>query len=184
MTTRRYNKSSQFRKTKKQKGKSKNMSGGMTPEEQAMYTTELKRLGQIIVKRISDEIQIAKFLDVFPTLGDAETLTDLENRYKSHSEVLSQQNQPLGLEMAIKELRKIENELNQEIFDKEQYDESGTFYEIELADFLVKNNKRNPEQTVPHLRPWENKQLPYVAGPNGGKKKKSKKNSKKKSKKK
>ena len=152
----------------------------MTPEEQNRYQAQLKRLGEIIVKRIEDEIQKAKFLDVFPTIGDMERLTNLENRYKSHSEVLSQQNQPLGLEMAIKELRKIENELNQERFDKEQYDTSGAeaFYEIVLANFLVKHNKRYPEQTVPHLRPGQNKQLPYVAGPIGGKKKKSRKSKK------
>ena len=179
MTTRRYNKSSQFRKTKKQKRKSKNMSGGMTPEEQAMYTTQLKRLGQIIVKRISDEIQIVKFLDVYSQLDDLEKFTDLENRYKSLSEVLSQRNQPFGLEMVIMELREIENELKQERFDKEQSDTPGTFYEIELANFLVTNNKRFPEETVPHLRPGEDKQLPYMAGPIGGKKKKPKNKSKK-----
>ena len=183
MTTRRYNKSRQLRKTKKQKKKSKYMSGGMTPDEQAMYITELKRLGEIIVKRISVEIQKIEFLGSFD--DDHERYTYLKNRYESQREVLSQQNQPLGLEMAIKELRKIVNELNQERFDKEQYDTSGAeaFYEIVLANFLVKNNKRNPEQTVPQLRPWQNKQLPYVAGPIGGKKKKSKKKSKKRSKK-
>ena len=179
MTTRRYNKSSQFRKTKKQKRKSKNMSGGMTPEEQAMYTNQIKRLGEIIVKRIEDEIQKAKFLDVFPTMGDMERLTNLENRYKSLSEVLNQRNQPFGLEMVIVELREIENELNQERFEKEQSDTPGTFYEIELANFLVNANKRFPEDTMPHLHPWESKQLPDAAGPVGGKKKKPKKKSKK-----
>ena len=34
--------------------------------------------------------------------------------------------------------------------------------------------KRFPEETVPHLRPGENKQLPYMAGPIGGKKRNQK----------
>ena len=64
------------------KRKSKDMSGGMTPEQQTMYINQLKRLGEIIVKRISDEIQKVKFLDVYSTLGDLENFTELENRYK------------------------------------------------------------------------------------------------------
>ena len=141
----------------------------MTPEEQNRYQAQLKRLGEIIVKRISDEIQKAKFLDVFPTIGDMERFTDLENRYKSLSEQVSQRNLPFGLEMVIIELREIENELQREIFDKEQSDTPGTYYEIELARHLVNVNERFPEDTQPHLRPWEDKQLPYVGGPVGGK---------------
>ena len=156
----------------------------MTPEEQNRYQAQLKRLGEIIVKRIEDEIQKAKFLDVYSSFDDSERFTDLENRYKSLSEVLSQRNLPLGLEMVIIELREIENELQQEIFDKEQSDTPGTFYEIELAHHLVNVNERFPEDTQPHLLPWEDKQLPYVGGPIGGKRKtrkskKSKKNNKK-----
>lgn len=155
----------------------------MTPEEQNRYQAQLKRLGEIIVKRIEDEIQKAKFLDVFPTIGDMERLTNLENRYKSLSEQLSQRNLPLDLGFVIIELREIENELQQEIFDKEQSDTPGTFYEIELAHHLVNVNERFPEDTQPHLLPWEDKQLPYVGGPIGGKRKtrkskKSKKNKK------
>lgn len=143
----------------------------MTPEEQIRYQAQLKRLGKIIVKRISDEIQKAKFLDVYSSHGDLERFTDLENRYKSLSEVLSQRNLPLGLEMVIIELREIENELQQERFDKEQSDTPGTYYEIELAHHLVNVNERFPEDTQPHLRPGEDKQLPDAGGPVGGKRK-------------
>lgn len=85
----------------------------MTPDEQTRYMAQLKRLGEIIVKRISDEIKKAKFLDVYSSYDDLERLTNNENRYKSLSEVLSQRNLPLGLEMVIIELREIENELQQ-----------------------------------------------------------------------
>ena len=175
-------------KKKGTKRKSEDMSGGMTPEQQTMYTNQLKRLGEIIVKRIEDEIQKAKFLDVFPTMGDMERLTNLEIRTKSLSEVLNQRNQPFGLEMVIIDLREIENELNQERFEKERSDEGrtdtpGTFYEIELANFLVDVNKRFPEETMPHLNVWETKQLPDAAGPVGGKRKTRKSTNKKKNKK-
>ena len=155
----------------------------MTPDEQTRYMAQLKRLGEIIVKRISDEVKKAKFLDVYSSYDDLERFTDLENRYKSLGELLSQRNLPLGLEMVIIELREIENELKQEIFDKEQSDTRGTYYEIELAHHLINVNERFPEDTQPHLRPGEDKQLPYVGGPVGGKRKtrkskKSKKNKK------
>ena len=39
-------------KKKGTKRKSKDMSGGMTPEQQTMYTNQLKRLGEIIVKEL------------------------------------------------------------------------------------------------------------------------------------
>ena len=143
----------------------------MTPDEQIRYIAQLKRLGEIIVKRISDEIQKAKFLDVYSSYGDLERFTELENRYKSLSEQLSQRNLPLGLEMVIIELREIENELQQERFNKEQSDTPGTYYEIELAHHLVNVNNRFPEDTQPHLRPGEHKQLPDVGGPVGGKRK-------------
>ena len=143
----------------------------MTPDEQTIYMAQLKRLGEIIVKRISDEIKKAKFLDVYSSYDDLERLTNIENRYKSLSEVLSQRNLPLGLEMVIIELREIENELQQERFDKEQSDTSGTYYEIELANHLVNVNKRFPEDTQPHLRPGEDNQLPDATGPVGGKRK-------------
>ena len=147
--------------------KTRKKRGGMTQDEQFIYNSQLKRLGEIIVKRISDEIQKAKFLDVYS--DDLERLTVLENRYKSLSEQVSQRNLPFGLEMVIIQLREIENELQQEIFDKEQSDTPGTYYEIELAHYLIKVNERFPEDTQPHLRPWEDKQLPYVGGPVGGK---------------
>jgi hypothetical protein len=155
-------------------GNSKDMSGGMTPEEQTMYTTQLKRLGEIIVKRIADEIQKAKFLDVFPNLGALERLTDIENRYKSLSELLRQGTVTVVLENVIKELRQLEYELQRERMDKEQSNVID-YYEIELARYLSQVNKRFPEDTLPHLRPGEGKQLPDTAGPVGGKKKTQKK---------
>ena len=162
------------------KRKSKDMSGGMTPEQQTMYINQLKRLGEIIVKRISDEIQKVKFLDVYSTLGDLENFTELENRYKFVSENISQVDSSEDLEEVIMELREIEYELYKERFDKELF---GTFYEIELANFLINTNKRFPEDTIPHLPPGESKQLPDAAGPVGGKRKTRKSKKKKKAKK-
>ena len=159
------------------KRKSEEMKGGMTPEEQTMYTTQLKRLGEIIVKRIADEIQKAKFLDVFPNLGALERLTDIEYIYKSRSEVLRQGTVTVDLENVIKELRQLEYELQRERMDKEQSNVID-YYEIELARYLSQVNKRFPEDTLPHLRPGEGKQLPDAAGPVGGKRKKSKKSKK------
>ena len=168
-------------KKKGTKRKSKDMSGGMTPEQQTMYTNQLKRLGEIIVKRIEDEIQKAKFLDVFPTHGDLERLTNLENRYKSLSELLRQRTLAVGLENVITELRQIEYHLQGERLDREQLGEID-YYEIALANFLVDVNKRFPEETMPRLNVWEPKQLPDAAGPIGGKRKtrKSKKSKKRK----
>ena len=168
-------------KKKGTKRKSEDMSGGMTPEQQTMYTNQLKRLGEIIVKRIEDEIQKAKFLDVFPTMGDRERLTDLENRTKSLSELLRQRTLAVGLENVIRLLRQIEYNLLEERVTGEQSSDID-YYEIELANFLVDVNKRFPEETMPHLNVWESKQLPDAAGPVGGKRKtrKSKKYKKRK----
>lgn len=145
----------------------------MTPDEQNRYIAQLKRLGEIIVKRISGEIQKAKFLDVYSSFDDLERLTNFENRYKYLSEVLNNETLPFRLEDVITKLRLIEHELQEDRFDKEQLDDSD-YYEIELANFLVNINKRFPEDTMPHLRQNEDKQLPDAAGPVGGKRKKTK----------
>ena len=146
----------------------------MTEEEQIMYTFHLKRLGEIIVKRISDELQKVKFLDVYPTHGDMEVLNQLEQRFTTATTLLRQRNLPFGLENVIAELRDIEINLQVDRFDKEQLDE-GDYYEFALARHLSEVNKLFPEDTMPHLHPWQDKQLPDAAGPVGGKKKKTKK---------
>lgn len=146
----------------------------MSEEEQIMYTFHLKRLGEIIVKRISDELQKVKFLDVYPTLGDMEVLNQLEQRFTTATTLLRQRNLAVGLENVIAELRDIEIKLQVDRFDKEQLDE-GDYYEFALARYLSDVNKRFPEDTMPHLHPWQDKQLPDAAGPVGGKKKKTKK---------
>ena len=155
------------RKTRKLRRKYKKR-GGMTQDEQSIYKAQLKRLGKIILKRISDEVQKAKFLDVYATLDDLDKFTELENRFKSLRELLDQRTIPFGLENFIKELRQIEFNLLKDRFDKEEEEED--YYEIELAKFLVNTNKQSPEYTMPRLRPGENKQLPDTAGPIGGKK--------------
>jgi hypothetical protein len=149
----------------------------MTSDETNTYNAQLKRLGEIIVKRISDEIQKAKFLDVYPSIDKSARLTELENRYKALSEVISQRTLSFGLENVIAELRDIEIILQKDRFNKEQLDE-GDYYEFALARYLSEVNRRFPEDTIPHLRPWEDKQLPDAAGPVGGKRKKSKKTKK------
>ncbi len=144
-------------------------------EEQIMYTFHLKRLGEIIVKRISDELQKVKFLDVYPTHGDTEVLNQLEQRFTTATTLLRQRNLPFGLENVIAELRDIEIKLQIDRFDKEQLDDEGDYYEFALARHLSEVNKLFPEDTMPHLPPWQDTQLPDAAGPVGGKKKKTKK---------
>ena len=143
-------------------------------EEQIMYTFHLKRLGEIIVKRISDELQKVKFLDVYPTLGDMEVLNQLEERFTAATTLLRQRNLSVGLENVIAELRDIEIKLQIDRFDNEQLVD-GDYYEFALARHLSDVNKLFPEDTMPHLHPWQDKQLPDAAGPVGGKKKKTKK---------
>ena len=124
----------------------------MSEEEQIMYTFHLKRLGEIIVKRISDELQKVKFLDVYPTLGDMEVLNQLEQRFSIATTLLRQRNLSFGLENVIAELRNIEINLQVDRFDKEQLDEED-YYEFALARHLSEVNKLFPEDTLPHLRP-------------------------------
>ena len=153
----------------------------MTPEQQLIYNVQLKRLGKIIQKRIEDEIQKAKFLDVYPQMDEMRRFNYLENRYKELGEQLDRHND--GLQNVIVELRDIEIELQKNRFDKEQLDTSGDYYELVLADYLSEVNNRFPEYTIPHLPPWESKQLPDAGGPVGGNKKKTKKLNKKSNKK-
>ena len=112
------------RKTRKLRRKYKKR-GGMTQDEQSIYKAQLKRLGKIILKRISDEVQKAKFLDVYATLDDLDKFTELENRFKSLRELLDQRTIPFGLENFIKELRQIEFNLLKDWSDKEE-EERGT----------------------------------------------------------
>lgn len=154
----------------------------MTPEQQLIYNIQLKRLGKIIQKRIEDEIQKAKFLDVYPTVGEMERFNYLENTYKELGEHLDRRHITFGLQNVIVELRDIEIELQKNRFDKEQLD-TGDYYELVLADYLSEVNNRFPEYTIPHLPPWESKQLPDAGGPIGGNKKKTKKLNKKSNKK-
>lgn len=155
----------------------------MTPEQELIYNVQLKRLGKIIQKRIEDEIQKAKFLDVYPTTGEMERFNYLENTYKALGEQLDRRDLNLGLQNVIVELRDIEIELQKYRFDKEQLDTKVDYYELVLADYLSEVNNRFPEDTIPHLPPWESKQLPDAGGPVGGNKKKTKKLNKKSNKK-
>ena len=147
----------------------------MTEEEQIMYTFHLKRLGEIIVKRISDEIQKAIFLDIYPTPGDMEIIKTLKQEFETLSQQLEDTTLPFGLENIIRELRNIEIRLQINRYEEEQSNDEIEYYEIALAQHLTTVNKSFPEDTLPHLRPFETKQLPDVAGPVGGKKKKTKK---------
>ena len=148
----------------------------MTPEQQEIYVIQLKRLSKIIQKRIIDELQKVRFLDIYPSLGDMETLAQLEDNFNLISEQLERTTLTFGLENIIKELRYIEFQLQRDRFQDEHGNDE--YYEIELAKHLARINKAFPEDTIPHLRPWENKQLPDTAGPIGGKKKRIKKTKK------
>ena len=151
----------------------------MTPEQQVIYVSQLKRLAKIIQKRVADEIQKAKFLGIYESYDSSELFTEYETNFKSLSEQLEQQNLlTLGLENIIKELRDIENRLQNDRFEEEQSNDKIQYYEITLAHHLTRVNTNFPEDTMPHLLPWEDKQLPDAAGPVGGKKKKTKKTKK------
>ena len=152
------------------------MDSQMTPEQSETYVIQLKRLAKIIQKRIVDELQKVKFLDIYPSLGAMEILTELEDNFNLISEQLERTTLTFGLENIIRELRNIEFRLQSDRFQDEHDDNNIEYYEIALAKHLVGVNKAFPEDTTPHLPPWQNNQLPDTAGPVGGKRKKTKKN--------
>jgi hypothetical protein len=69
----------------------------------------------------------------------------------------------------------LEFELQRDIHTAET--ESGQYYDISLAEYLVTVNTRHPEETTPHLRPWDNGQLPDAGSVGGKNKKRTKKRS-------
>jgi len=146
----------------------------MTPEQQIIYVSQLKRLAKIIQKRIADEIQKAHFLDIYPSWGDMAILSELEQEFERLSEQIERTTLTFDLENIVRELRNIEFRLQSDRFEDEHNDNNIEYYEIALAQHLTTVNKSFPEDTIPHLRPWDSKQLPDVAGPVGGKKKKTK----------
>jgi len=146
----------------------------MTPEQQIIYVSQLKRLAKIIQKRIAAEMQKAKFLGVYESYDSLQLFTEYEDNFKALSQQLEHTTLPFGLENIIRELRNIEISLQRDRFEEEQDGDIG-YYEIVLADHLTRVNNVFPEDTMPHLRPWEDTLLPDAAGPVGGKKKKTKK---------
>lgn len=155
------------------------MDNQTTPEQNEIYVIQLKRLAKIIQKRIVDELQKVKFLDIYPSLGDMEILTELEDNFNLISEQLEHANLTFGLENIIEELRGIEFQLQKDRFEKEQENNDIEYYEIALAKHLVRVNRSFPEDTMPHLPPGQSEQLPDTAGPLGGKRKKVKRTKKK-----
>ena len=83
---------------------------------------------------------------------------------------------PGGLEHIIRELRDLEHTLQTMRYEAER--DNDKYYDIELADYLVNESKRHPENTIPALPPWQDMQLPEVAGI-GGKRKKTRKRGRK-----
>ena len=147
----------------------------MTPEQEIIYVSQLKRLAKIIQKRVASEMQKAKFLGVYESYDSLQYFTQHEDNFKAISQQLEQSNLvTLGLENVITQLRDIEISLQSDRFEKEQDGDDG-YYEIVLAKHLTRVNNAFPEDTMPHLRPWEDTLLPDAAGPVGGKKKKTKK---------
>ena len=154
----------------------------MTPEQEIIYVSQLKRLAKIIQKRVAAEMQKAKFLGVYESYDSLQYFTEHEDNFKALSQQLEQsnlvtlglENITLVLENVITQLRDIEISLQSDRFEKEQDGDVG-YYEIVLAKHLTKVNNAFPEDTMPRLRPWQDKQLPDAAGPVGGEKKKTKK---------
>ena len=147
----------------------------MTPEQEIIYFNQLKRLAKIIQKRVAAEMQKAKFLGVYESYDSLRYFTDHENNFKALSQQLEQSNLVTQvLENIITQLRDIEISLQRHRFEEEQDGDNG-YYEIVLAKHLTRVNNAFPEDTMPHLRPWEDTLLPDTAGPVGGNKKKTKK---------
>lgn len=147
----------------------------MTPEQEIIYFNQLKRLAKIIQKRVAAEMQKAKFLGVYESYDSLRYFTEHENNFKALSQQLEQSNLVTQvLENIITRLRDIEISLQRDRFEEEQDGNNG-YYEIVLAKHLTIVNNAFPEDTMPHLRPWEDTLLPDAAGPVGGKKKKTKK---------
>jgi hypothetical protein len=147
----------------------------MTPEQEIIYFNQLKRLAKIIQKRVAAEMQKAKFLGVYESYDSLQYFTEHEHNFKALSQQLEQSNLVRqGLENIITQLRDIEISLQRDRFEEEQ-DGHDKYYEIVLAKHLTRVNNAFPEDTMPHLRPWQDTQLPDAAGPVGGKKKKTKK---------
>tara|TARA_Y100000816_G_scaffold204373_1_gene150681 strand:- start:79 stop:591 length:513 start_codon:yes stop_codon:yes gene_type:complete len=155
----------------------------MTPEQKIIYFNQLKRLAKIIQKRVAAEMQKAKFLGVYESYDSLQHFTEkYENNFIALSQQLEQpnlvtldlENIITHLENIITQLRDIEISLQRERFEEEQDGNIG-YYEIVLAKHLTRVNNAFPEDTTPHLRPWEDTLLPDAAGPVGGKKKKTKK---------
>ena len=155
----------------------------MTEEEKNIYRQQLQRLGMIIQKRIEGELQKSSFLDIYSSLGESERLIQLNTLNQQLGDRLINFTSSSELEDIIKTLRRVEFKLQRDRFEEESLDifadgKKTDFYEIELAKHLATVNQRFPEDTLPHLRPFEIKQLPDVAGPVGGKKKKTNKTKK------
>lgn len=155
----------------------------MTEDEKDIYRQQLQRLGMIIQKRIEGELQKSSFLDIYSSLGESERLTQLNTLNQQLGDRLINFTSSSELEDIIKTLRRVEFKLQRDRFEEESLDifadgKKTDFYEIELAKHLATVNQRFPEDTLPHLRPFETKQLPDVAGPVGGKKKKTNKTKK------
>ena len=147
----------------------------MTPEQQIIYVSQLKRLAKIIQKRVAAEMQKTKFLGVYESYDSLRYFTEHEDNFKALSQQLEQSNLvTIDLENIITQLRDIEISLQRDRFEEEQ-DGDDRYYEIVLAKHLTRVNNAFPEDTMPHLRPWQDTQLPDAAGPVGGKKKKTKK---------
>lgn len=147
----------------------------MTPEQEIIYFNQLKRLAKIIQKRVAAEMQKAKFLGVYESYDSLQYFTEHEHNFEALSQQLEQSNLvTLGLENIITQLRDIEISLQRDRFEEEQ-DGDDRYYEIVLAKHLTRVNNAFPEDTMPHLRPWQDTQLPDAAGPVGGEKKKTKK---------
>ena len=155
----------------------------MTEEEKHIYRQQLKRLGMIIQKRIEGELQKSSFLDIYSTLGESERLKQLNTLNQQLGDRLINFTNSSELEDIIKTLRRVEFKLQRDRFEEESLDifaedKKTDFYEIELAKHLALVNKGFPEHTFPHLRPSETRQLPDVAGPFGGRRKKIKRTKK------
>ena len=134
------------------------------------YKDHLKRISQIIVTEIKDNLKKIDFIeDHHPGMSEGQFNTqDLEDELYTLQPIIPMETSIRDAENTVKTLKVILHELRSLINTFE--DNHGIHYELELAKTLSKRGGISPEQT----NPSDLSSLPYF-GNVGGKKRKSKK---------
>ena len=134
-------------------------------EEQA-YKDQLKRLGKIIVDKISDEFKKINLIEhVYPNFAGTINHENYEHNLSLLLPALqARETMTMELELTIRSLKRLLHEIRSIIHNFEQREE--LVYEIALAQLLSRKGYINPEQTLPPYL----KALPDVGALAGGKK--------------